>query len=177
MKEGDKITIRDLLYSSLVGSTNNTVETLVRVSGLKRAEFINRMNKTVKKWGTKNTNFVEPTGLSSKNVSSSLDYAIITKEAFKDGNLAKLASTAVYTVKINNVKKTIKNTNSLVGSKTYDVIGSKTGFTNEAGNCLMTRVELKNKKNIIAVVLGNELKKDSTADVEKLIEYASWKLQ
>jgi hypothetical protein len=78
VKDGETMTIEDLLYSALVGSANNAVESLVRVSGLSRPNFITKMNETVKSWGATSTSFVEPTGLSPQNVSSPFDYAIIT---------------------------------------------------------------------------------------------------
>jgi D-alanyl-D-alanine endopeptidase (penicillin-binding protein 7) len=111
--EGDKLTVENLIYSALVGSANNAVESLVRVSGLPRAKFIARMNETVKKWGALDTNFIEPTGLSPDNVSSPLDYAIITKEAFVDPLLKKISTTPRYTFKTSNTKKahTLTNTN------------------------------------------------------------------
>ena len=81
--DGDTLTIEDLIYSSLVGSANNSIETLVRVSGMNRNDFIKKMNETVRLWGANSTSFEEPTGLSPNNVSSASDYAIITKEVFK----------------------------------------------------------------------------------------------
>jgi D-alanyl-D-alanine carboxypeptidase len=76
LDEGDKLTVNDLIYSSLVRSANNTVETLVRYSGLSRDAFIQAMNDEAKTLGAESTYFEEPTGLSTKNVSSALDYAI-----------------------------------------------------------------------------------------------------
>ncbi len=105
VKDGETMTAKDLLYSALVGSANNAVESLVRASGLSREAFIARMNSTVKKWGATETKFVEPTGLSPDNMSSAHDYAIITKEALKDKNLQKIDTAKTYSFKTINTKK------------------------------------------------------------------------
>jgi D-alanyl-D-alanine endopeptidase (penicillin-binding protein 7) len=155
VKDGDTLTIENLIYSALVGSANNAVETLVRVSGLSRPEFIARMNKNVKNWGATSTSFAEPTGLSPQNVSSPYDYAIITKEVFTNPLLKKISTTVKYTFKTINTKKshTLTNTDQLVRNAQYPIIGSKTGYLNEAGNCLMTRVASPQGK-LIVVNLG-----------------------
>jgi D-alanyl-D-alanine carboxypeptidase (penicillin-binding protein 5/6) len=70
VKDGETMTINDLLYSALVGSANNAVESLVRVSGLSRDQFVERMNSQAKTWGATNTKFIEPSGLAPENVSS-----------------------------------------------------------------------------------------------------------
>ncbi|MFA5753776.1 MAG: RlpA-like double-psi beta-barrel domain-containing protein [Patescibacteria group bacterium] len=172
VKEGETLTISDLLYSALVGSANNAVESLVRVSGLKRADFIAKMNKTVKVWGATGTSFVEPTGLSPDNVSSPYDYAIITKEVFSNPLIKKISTASSYTFKTVNTKKshTLKNTNKLLTSKTYNIIGSKTGYLDEARYCLMTRVATA-QGNLIAVNFGSTSSAANFFDNEQLIRY------
>lgn len=172
VKDGETMTIENLLYSALVGSANNAVESLVRVSGLNRDVFIKKMNETVKTWGATSTSFVEPTGLSPKNVSSPLDYAIITKEIFKNPLIQKISTTASYSFKTVNTKKahTIKNTNKLLVSSQYPIIGSKTGYLDEAGNCLMTRVKAA-LGNLIVINFGSTSSANSFADNEQMIKY------
>lgn len=172
VKDGETLTIADLLYSALVGSANNAVESLVRVSGLSRADFIKKMNESVKEWGAQNTKFVEPTGLSPDNVSSPFDYAIISKEVFTNPLLKKISITKTYSFKTVNTKKAHKltNTNQLLRSGLYPIIGSKTGYLDEAGNCLMTRVEGA-KDNLIIVNFGSSSSAASFFDNEQLIRY------
>lgn len=172
VKSGETMTIEDLLYSSLVGSANNTVESLVRVSGLKRSEFIKRMNEQVKDWGATSTFFVEPTGLSPQNVSSPADYAIIAREVFKNPIIQKISTTARYRFTTVNTKKahTITNTNKLVTNPQYSIIGSKTGYLDEAGNCLITRIKTE-KDNLIIINFGSTSKVNSLVDNEQMIKY------
>jgi D-alanyl-D-alanine endopeptidase (penicillin-binding protein 7) len=172
IKEGETLTIENLLYSALVGSANNAIETLVRVSGLKRADFIAKMNQTVKDWGATNTKFIEPTGLSPDNVSSPFDYAIITKEVYSNPILKKISITPKYTFATVNTKKshTIKNTNKSLVASPYPVIGTKTGYLDEAGYCLMTRVATP-QGNLIAVNFGSTSSAASLFDNQQLIKY------
>jgi len=172
LDDGDTLTIEDLVYSSLVGSANNTIETLVRVSGLSRDDFIKEMNEVAAGWGAVATKFIEPTGLSPENVSSSLDYAIITKEVFKNPIIQK-ASVSLeyefYTINTNKRHK-LRNTNQLIGLNKYNIVGSKTGYLDEAGYCLMTRVGL-GSKFITTVIMGAGSRDISFYETEELIRY------
>lgn len=179
INDGETLTIEDLLYASLVGSANNTVETLVRVSGLSREDFIKKMNELVKAIGASATRFVEPTGLSPENVSSAADYAIITKEVFTHPIIQKASVMDEYKFYTINTKKFhgIKNTNRLIRKNSFNITGSKTGYLDEAGYCLMTRVKSKDGNNIIAVTLGADSRDKSFAETEELLEYGIKKMQ
>lgn len=178
ISDGETLTINDLIYSSLVGSANNTIESLVRVSPLNRDEFIAKMNSVVKEWGASTTHFIEPTGLAPENVSSVHDYAIITKEVLKHPIIAKASTIGKYEFTTVNKKiyHKIVNTNQIIKSDKYAVNGSKTGYLNESGYCLMTRVGTKQNKNIIVVTFGAETRDQSFAETEKLIQYGLIKL-
>ncbi len=172
VKDGETLTIENLIYSALVGSANNAIESLVRVSGLSRQDFIKKMNENVKSWGASSTSFFEPTGLSPQNVSSPLDYAIITKEVFTNPLLKKISTVTSYTFKTINTKKShkINNTSQLVRNGQYQIIGSKTGYLDEAGSCLMTRVQTP-QGNLIIVNFGSINNTSSFWDNEQLIRY------
>ncbi len=181
MEEGEILTVEDLIYASLVGSANNTVETLVRVSGLSRDEFIGKMNETARNWGAALTNFIEPTGLSPQNVSSALDYAIITKEVMKNPIIEKASKAReykFYSTKINKnkIQHKIVNTNKIIGANHFRISGSKTGYLNEASYCLMTRV-LAPGGYIIAITLGAPTREASFLEMEDLIRYGLRKMK
>lgn len=182
--DGDSLTVKDLLYASLVASANNAVESLVRVSGLSRDKFIDEMNNLVDSWGAKNTHFVEPTGLSPYNVSTVEDYAIISKEAYKNKDILAASVTPKYTINILNrkAKKTISNTNKLVVDQAQEnlkmdslgINGSKTGYIREAGYCLMTRFKSVNGQFVI-VTFGASSRDSSFNEMMDLIKYANLK--
>ena len=174
LADGDILTIEDLLYSALVGSANNAIETLVRSSGLKRDDFILKMNETVSLWGASSTHFIEPTGLSPDNVSSALDYAIITKEVYTNPIIQKASTMAKYKFTTLNTKKahTIKNTDKLLQVSSLNITGSKTGYLDEALYCLMVRAKNNSGKQIIAVTMGAATRQNSFDETEQLLKYA-----
>ncbi len=185
VKQGDIMTVEDLVYSSLIGSANNAVETLVRVSGISRLEFIKKMNDFVKKQGAQNTNFIEPTGLSPNNVSTARDYAIIIKEVFKSPIIEKISITPKYKFYTVNTKEYHKliNTNYFIRSDFFattnnlKITGSKTGYLDEALHCLITRAQGPNKEKVLVVNLGAPDKTTSFEEVKELIKYGIKKTQ
>lgn len=178
LNEGEVVRVKDLLYSSLVGSTNNTVETLVRISGLDRQEFIARMNIFAEVWGARQTKFVEPTGLSRDNISSPLDYAIIMKEILKNPLLAEMSTTHIYNFRTINTNRSLRvsNTNQLMRYGLLPINAAKTGFINASGFCLFSRVE-NGDDNLIVVSFGSETRDLSYNDHERLVNYALRQLQ
>jgi len=182
--DGAKLKAKDLFNSALVGSANNAVESLVRNSGVSREKFIALMNKTVADWGATQTKFVEPTGLSSQNVSSAKDYALIVSHATKHDEIASASIKPSYSfVTDDKVKHTLKNTNKLIveqaqlnlKAEQYPIISSKTGFLNEAGYCLMTRVKQGND-NYTIVTLNAPSRDASFTDMADLINYLKFKM-
>ena len=128
------------------------------------------MNKKAEELGLKNTNFVTPHGLDNENhYTTAYELSLITDYALNIEKIKEVVRTKTYTVTINGYKKTINNTNELLGNLN-GVNGVKTGFTNGAGRCLVTSSE-RNGFNIITVVLGADTKKIRTKDSIKLIEY------
>ncbi len=178
LNDKDTLTIENLVYAALVGSANNAIESLVRVSGLSREEFINQMNQTVLNWGASSTHFIEPTGLSPQNVSSALDYAIITKEVFTNPIIQKASVMPSYKFTTLNTKKLhgFNNTDQLINTSNLIITGSKTGYLDEALYCLMIRAKDVSGRQIIAVTFGAPSREVSFAETEELVKYALKKL-
>lgn len=183
--EGDLMTVEDLVYSALVGSANNTVETLVRVSGLSRDVFIKRMNDLALEWGAEDTHFVEPSGLSPQNVSSAADYAIIIEEIFKNPLIEKISVTPkyeFYTVLTKKYHRLI-NTNHFIRNNFFEVTnnlkmtGSKTGYLDEALYCLVARATGENGEKVLVISLGVSDKTTSFEEVKELIKYGIKKIE
>lgn len=184
VKEGETMTIEDLVYSALVGSANNAVESLVRVSGLSRDAFIQAMNDFAAKVGATGTKFVEPTGLAFQNVSTARDYAIMIKEVFNNPVIQKISTAPKYTFHTINTKKphTLYNTNSFLREGLFalenklQITGSKTGYLDEALYCLMTRVSGPNGEKLTVVNLGASSGVNSSEEVKELISYGLKKI-
>ncbi len=170
---GEVLTVKDLIYVSLVGSANNTVETLIRASGLSRQEFIARMNIFSEAWGARQTNFVEPTGLSKDNVSTPLDYAIIMRELLRDPLISNISTTHIYSFSTINTKRSfrVSNTNQLMRYGLLDINAAKTGFINASGYCLFSRVR-NGDDNFIVVSFNSNSRDLSYNDHERLVYYA-----
>lgn len=179
LQDRDQVKVKDLVFASLVGSTNNTVESLVRVSGMTRENFIKKMNQNVKGWGATHTQFVEPSGLSVHNVTTAAEYAIIARRVFLDDFIAQATVRPSYTVTTLNTHKsfTFKNTNLLARDKDSSLLGSKTGYLVEAGYCLATKWPTTKDKNIIIVLFGAPTRQASVDDTKKLVTLAEKAIQ
>lgn len=125
----------------------------------------------------KNTHFVDPTGLNPDNLSTAYDVAKLAKEVFKNEELKKVLILDKYNFNtFLNSKKTreitVKNTNELLkNSFDWKIKAGKTGFSNEAGSCLVIQAEDKKGNEIIAVLLGNETKGINFKEMGKIIDW------
>ena len=171
LKKDDKITIKDLLYGLMLRSGNDAAVALAEYVGKDKEGFANLMNKKAKELGLKDTHFVTPHGLDDpEHYTTAYELAKIADYALKNEMFAKIVGTKEHTININGYAKQLCNTNELLGYL-QGVSGVKTGFTNNAGRCLVTSVN-RNDFEIITVVLGADTKKIRTEDSIKLIEYA-----
>ena len=170
LKEKDKITLKDLLYGLMLRSGNDAALQIAIHIGGSIEGFAEMMNKKAKELGLKNTNFVTPHGLDDTNhYTTAYELAILTDYALGIEEFAKVVNTKTTTININGNPVTINNTNELLGYLN-GVDGVKTGFTNNAGRCLVTSTT-RNNWQIISVVLGADTKKYRTKDSIELIEY------
>lgn len=171
LKAGDKITINDLLYGLMLRSGNDAAVALAEQVGGSIEGFAKLMNKKAKELGLTNTNFVTPHGLDSQeHYTTAYELAQLTNYALKNKKFATIVNTKTTSIAINGQARVLSNTNELLGNL-YGVDGVKTGFTNNAGRCLVTSTTREGHQ-IICVVLGADTKKIRTQDSVKLIEYA-----
>ena len=175
---GTRLKVKDMLYASLIGSANNSANSLVRLSGLSKNDFLNRMNQLARDAGcSSKTNFVDACGISPQNVSSAKDLAIIGKKVFANDLISQISSRKRYSFPINNGKglKSIFHTSSLAGwqNGNYSISAVKTGYLPEVGNNLLVKAEKRRGKGeIIAVVMGAPTKAASNKDIQKLVAWA-----
>ncbi len=171
LKEGDKITVNDLLYGLMLRSGNDAAVALAEYASGSIEEFAKLMNKKALELNLTNTHFVTPHGLDQdEHYTTAYELALLTNYALNNKTFAKIVGTKNFTVNINGSPKELSNTNELLGN--FDgVYGVKTGFTNGANRCLVTSCKRGNK-DIICVVLGADTKKFRTQDSIKLLNYA-----
>lgn len=167
----DKISVLDLLYGLMLRSGNDAAVALAEHVGGSIEGFAELMNKKAIEIGLKNTHFVTPHGLDNiEHYTTAYELAVLTDYAMQNEKFSKIVNTKNTTISINGVARNIYNTNELLGTLN-GVNGVKTGFTNNAGRCLVTSCTRKGNQ-IITVVLGCDTKKYRTSDSIKLIEYA-----
>ena len=170
LKRGDKASVKDLLYGLMLRSGNDAAVALAEHVGGSVKEFAELMNEKAIELGLTNTHFVTPHGLDDANhYTTALELAKLTDYAMDNETFAKIVGTKSTTIYINNQPRQINNTNELLGVLN-GVVGVKTGFTNNAGRCLVTETK-RNNMDIITIVLGEDTKKDRTKDSVNLIEY------
>lgn len=166
----EELKIKDLLYIMLVESSNDAAMSLAQDNPKMSYEnFITLMNDKAKELGLFNTTFKEPVGLDSYNQSTVSEIAVIAEYAFNSPLLAEILKTSeatVYSINKNIIHK-ITNTNKLLG-KIPQLIGGKTGYTEEAGGCLMTISNIIDNNYLITVILGSTQREN---DTEKLIDW------
>lgn len=167
--QGESWSVKDLFLVMLIGSDNNATMALVRSTGLTLPKFVDQMNKKAKSLGMNNSFFLEPTGLSEKNVASAHDVWLLAKFAWQNELIVQATSQANYVLRSSNFDFTRKvvNTNLLLNSF-LNVKAGKTGFTDEAGYCLTTLVANQDGKEIFLIVLGSTTEDDRWQDAKAL---------
>jgi len=154
VKTGDVFTTHDLFYATLIKSANNAAKALARSTGLTHQEFVDKMNQKAKDLGMENTHYVEVTGLSSENVSTAHDLMILSKNLFADMTFLQATTPKYFTIATATGKRiSMQNSNKLINLP-YTILGSKTGFTYEAGRCLTMKAKNKSGKEVVAITLG-----------------------
>ena len=170
IKEGQKITVEGLLYGLLLRSGNDTAVALAEYVGGSVEEFSKIMNKKAKDIGLKNSNFVTPHGLDDDNhYTTAYDLAILTNYALNNKTFLKIVGTKQISVNIGGNQRSLNNTNELSGV-VKGVYGVKTGFTGNAGRCLVSACK-RDDLDVIVVVLGSDTKSIRGNDSKKVIEY------
>ncbi|MCF5865589.1 D-alanyl-D-alanine endopeptidase [Aeromonas veronii] len=159
IRMGTKVTRRDALHLALMSSENRMASALARHYPGGRSAFVRAMNNKARQLGMRNTHFYDSTGLSTRNVSTAQDLGKLAAAAYRqplirqftqDENREMRFSVPAYSLMFNN-------TNPLVKNPDWDVRLSKTGFTDEAGRCLVMRAKPDSRE--LAIVLLNSVGK------------------
>ena len=165
--EGEEITVGELLKAILIYSANDAANALAIYDSGSVEDFSKKMNDKAKLWGMTNSNFDEPSGLSSKNTSTPKDLIKLASVLSTNQTFKEITSTANSKIFNQDGKAyTLTTTNKILGS--VGVVGMKTGYTLDAGQCLITAVE-RNGRRIITVVLNSP---DRFQESKNMIEWA-----
>lgn len=152
---GENVTFRDLLMGALLPSGADATRALaLNISG-SESEFVNLMNNKTIELGLKDTHFENTTGLESSNHYSTVkDISIILKYALKNQTFKDMYTTREYTTTSNlTFYSTLKKISNNYSFDVSNILGSKTGYTDEAGLC-MSSIANYNGVNYLLVTAG-----------------------
>lgn len=171
LNRGEQLSVGDLLSGVLISSGNDAALALaLAYPETGYSGFVAAMNQKAKDLGLTNTSFRNVSGVESLNhYVSARDLAILTKYALQQPTIKKLVGqqTAVVKSLDGKYQHQLVSTNQLLGS-VEGVYGVKTGWTENAGECLVTAVERQGHELII-VILGSQ---DRFGETQALIEWA-----
>jgi serine-type D-Ala-D-Ala carboxypeptidase (penicillin-binding protein 5/6) len=164
LKPGEKFRVRDLLAAALINSACDACVALADHVAGSQSKFVEMMNTRATELGLKNTHFQNAAGHDhTENYSTANEISILAKKALKNKFFAEMVSTDRKKITTINGKRTfqLKNTNDMLG--TFEgTKGVKTGFTSQAGKCL---VSLASRKGIhVMLVLLNSPQRWQKAD-------------
>lgn len=169
VKLGSQLTRKDMLLITLMSSENRAAASLAHSYPGGYPAFILAMNAKAKALGMKHTAYVEPTGLSVYNVSTARDLTKLVLAARKYPMLSELSTTDEKTVSFRKPTYTLgfRNTDHLVRKENWDIRLTKTGFTNQAGHCLVLLTTMANRP-VSVVILDAFGKYTHFADASRL---------
>ncbi|SSW73148.1 D-alanyl-D-alanine endopeptidase [Achromobacter veterisilvae] len=167
LRVGTKLSRGDMLHLALMSSENRAANALGRHYPGGLPAFVAAMNAKAQALGMASTHFIEPTGLSSNNVSSPHDLARLLRAAAQRPLIHRYSTDTEYDVEINNRTQTFRNTNLLVRKPDWDIKVSKTGYINEAGECLVMLARI-NGRDLAIVLLDSQGKLSRIGDAVRI---------
>ncbi len=191
LEKGEIFTVKELLQGLLIHSSNDAAELLAKYVSGTIEDFAELMNKEAKAIGAENTHFNNPHGLpDQKHYTTAYDMALMARVAMSNELIREIVNTKSITFKESNtptsrrfVTRVFTNTNKFLNSNEeimykgkltdvkYDIVdGIKTGYTDDAGRCLLTSAVKDNMRVITAVFKDTGM--DVYVDSRTLIDYA-----
>lgn len=177
IKPGETLTMKDCAYAILLASANEVSSGVAEYIGTTVPAFVDMMNQRAKELGCTNTHFVNANGLYDENhYTTARDLAIIAKAAFQNETFREVIKTPYYIVPKTNItdeERWLNNHHKMVlqGSEHYEgCLGGKTGYTEKAGNTLITYAERDGRK-LVCVLLADINIVAQYTDTKALLDY------
>jgi serine-type D-Ala-D-Ala endopeptidase (penicillin-binding protein 7) len=167
LRVGAMLSRGELLHLALMSSENRAANALGRTYPGGLDAFVSLMNAKAKLLGMKDTRYVEPTGLSSRNQSSAHDLALLVNTAYEDPVLREFSTSPGHQVAVGKRTLQFNNTNRLVKNPGWDIGLQKTGYISEAGQCLVMQAKVAGRK-LIMVFLDSAGKLSRLGDAERV---------
>ncbi len=181
LKAGEKYKLKDLLYSLMLESHNDTAVAIAEFLSGSVDSFADEMNAKAVELGCEDTYFITPNGLDAakegrQHSSTAYDMAVITAYALENDTFRKIIATSSHTFKEESGTKQYTVYNKDAFLTMYEgAIGVKTGFTNGAGYCFVGAVE-RGEARFISVVLASGWPPNKSwkwADTKTLMNYGT----
>jgi len=152
LQPGAALTRDELLRLALMASENRAASALGRSFPGGIAAFTAAMNHKAQMLGMNDSRFGDATGLSSANVSSAEDLAKLVRAAHRYPLISRYTTLSNFEVYVGGRPLVFRNTNRLVVGGSWEIGLSKTGFTNDAGRCLVLQARLAERQVIIILL-------------------------
>lgn len=181
LKEGDQLTLEDLLYGLLLHSGNdNAVAIAEHISGSNEA-FVELMNEQAARLYATNSHFVNANGLhNADHYTTAYDLYLIFNECIKYPEFLEIIQAKSYTAKIKGADGTIREitweptnhyaTGESIPPDNATIVGGKTGTTKSAGNCLILLEKTEDDRSFISVIMGAGSKLLLYQDMTQMIQ-------
>ena len=172
----EELTLEQALYAISISSANDASNGIAEYISGSLESFAQLMNKTAVQSGAENTHFVNAHGLPDANhYTTAYDMAKIMMEAIKTPNFPEIFSELRYEIPPTNKQpetRYLYNRNSLLNGnyKYTEFIAGKGGWTSQANHTLTTAAKQEDRE-LIAVVMNNQSKKNNYEDTTKLLDY------
>ena len=167
---GSLLMRRTMLHIALMSSENRAAFALSRDYPGGRAGFVRAMNHTAKRLHMQRSHFVDPTGLSPHNVSTARDLTKLARAAYRYPKIREYATSHHQLVLGGAGPLMYRNTDPLVYDAAWRVGLQKTGFTNEAGHCLIVIAPVHGRQ-VVFVILGAP---NAQAHVQDAVNLRGW---
>lgn len=170
---GARLSRADMLHLALMSSENRAAHALSRYYPGGERAFVRAMNDKARALGMRKTHFLEPTGLSSENVSTPRDLVKLLMAVSKQPLIHRYTTDDHYEVNIGRGRRLVyNNTNGLVRNHKWDIQISKTGFINESGECLvmLTRIDRREVAIVLLNSVGRYSRVGDAVRVRNLVE-------
>jgi D-alanyl-D-alanine endopeptidase (penicillin-binding protein 7) len=167
LRVGTSLSREEMLHLALMSSENRAAHALGRAYPGGLEAFVAAMNRKAQELGMKDTRYVEPTGLSSRNQSSARDLATLVQAAQAHPIIREFSTSPEYQVEVGNRPTQFRTTNALVRSPSWDIALQKTGYITEAGRCLVMQARMAGRK-LIMVFLDSAGKYSRIGDAERV---------
>lgn len=175
LKVGEKLTAEKLLYALLLESSNDAATAIAeninnKISPDSQEDFIGLMNKKARELNLTRTFYADPSGLDPRNQSSANDLIKIMEVVFQNSILREIIKTPAIDVASDDglFQHHFINTNKLF-SQFPELLGGKTGYTEEAGNCMITGFIAPDKQSPIFIIIMNS--RDRIEESAALIQW------